>query len=361
MIFILLSTLIAIAPPTNIRAYDTPDDGGEAIMVEWELSQDDALLEGYEIYRSEDGVEYEKVGFIGKGRTTYEDETEDGIKYFYKIATLKEEERTYSEASAPVMSSAQWIDRNKINIIVALIIFGGFILYFTYHARKGKEFYIRKIAGLQAIDDAVGRATEMGRAILYCPGIGYIEEIATIASLNILAEVAKKCAQYDTKLINPHVEPIVYTVAREIVKEAYSKVGRPDAFDPDSVYFITDLQFAYAAAVDGIMVRERPATNFLVGWFRAESLILAETGASTGAIQIAGTDQVSQLPFFVTACDYTLIGEELYAASAYISKEPLLLGAIKGEDWGKLVITTVLIIASIIGLLTKLPILSLFK
>jgi hypothetical protein len=200
----------------------------------------------------------------------------------------------------------------------------------------------------------------MGKPILYCPGIGYIEDIATIASLNILGEVAKKCGEYDTKLINPHFDPIVYTVAREIVKESYTDVGRPDAFDPDSVYYVTDSQFAYAAAVDGIMIRELPATNFLVGWFRAESLILAETGASTGAIQIAGTDQVSQLPFFVTACDYTLIGEELYAASAYISREPLLLGAIKGEDWGKLIIGAILVVGSLVGLLTLFPVMQLF-
>ena len=87
----------------------------------------------------------------------------------------------------------------------------------------------------------------------------------------------------------------------------------------------------------------------------------SQTGASTGAIQIAGTDALAQLPFFITACDYTLIGEELYAASAYISKQPLLLGAIKGEDWGKLTIAVILIIASIIGLITKFPILSLFS
>ncbi|KPJ73838.1 hypothetical protein AMJ52_02985 [candidate division TA06 bacterium DG_78] len=259
------------------------------------------------------------------------------------------------------MSSPQWFDLPKLNILIACVIFGGLILYFVYHARKGKELYIRKIAGLQAIDDAVGRATEMGKPILYTTGTGLIGDIATIASLNILGEIAKKCARYDTQLINPHLDPIVYTVAREVVKESYTQVGRPDAFDPDSVYFITDLQFAYAAAVSGIMVREKPATNFLIGWFMAESLILAETGASTGAIQIAGTDRVPQLPFFITACDYTLIGEELYAASAYISKEPLLLGAIKGEDLGKLIIGAALIAGSIIGLLTKLPILNLFK
>jgi len=362
MAVILLIGLIGVAPPTHVRAYDTPDDGGGSIMVEWHLSQDDAILDGYEIYRSNDGDVYEKVGFIGRNRTRYEDSnTEDGENYFYKVVALKDTLKMYSQASQPVMSSPQWFDLPKLNILIACVIFGGLILYFVYHARKGKELYIRKIAGLQAIDDAVGRATEMGKPILYTTGTGLIGDIATIASLNILGEIAKKCARYDTQLINPHLDPIVYTVAREVVKESYTQVGRPDAFDPDSVYFITDLQFAYAAAVSGIMVREKPATNFLIGWFMAESLILAETGASTGAIQIAGTDRVPQLPFFITACDYTLIGEELYAASAYISKEPLLLGAIKGEDLGKLIIGAALIAGSIIGLLTKLPILNLFK
>ena len=165
-------------------------------------------------------------------------------------------------------------------------------------------------------------------------------------------EVAKKTAQYDTTLIVPNSNPVVYTVSREVVKEAHAQVGRPDTFKPDNVFYLTSEQFAYAAAVDGIMVRERPATIFMLGYFAAESLVLAETGATTGAIQIAGTDAIYQLPFFITACDYTLIGEELYAASAYLSRQPLLLGALVGQDYGKLVILIVLILASILFLLS---------
>jgi hypothetical protein len=43
----------------------------------------------------------------------------------------------------------------------------------------------------------------------------------------------------------------------------------------------------------------------------------------------------TQLPFFVAACDYTLIGEELFAASAYLSQDPKLLGSLRGQDFGK--------------------------
>jgi hypothetical protein len=360
MLIMILST--ALAPPGPVRAYDAPSDGGGVILIEWQLSPDDDAIEGYEIYRSENGIDFEKVGYMGRGRPGYEDQTEDGKKYHYRIAAVKDTTRAYSEISAAVTSFPQWLDLNKLNIIVAIFLLGGMILYFIYRARKGKEIFIRRIAGLNAVDEAVGRATEMGKPILFVHGIGYIEYIATIASLNLLGEVAKKTAQYNTRLINPHYDPIVYTVAREIIKESYTKVGRPDAFTPDDIYFVTDSQFAYAAAVDGIMIREKPATNFLIGTFYAESLIMAETGSSTGAIQIAGTDQLAQLPFFVTACDYTLIGEELYAASAYISKEPLLLGAIKGEDWGRLVIGGILIIGSLVGIFfTRFQVLELFR
>ena len=44
----------------------------------------------------------------------------------------------------------------------------------------------------------------------------------------------------------------------------------------------------------------------------------------------------SQIPFFVTACDYVLIGEEFYAASAYLSGSPEMIGSIKGQDYVKL-------------------------
>ena len=96
------------------------------------------------------------------------------------------------------------------------------------------------------------------------------------------------------------------------------------------------------------MIRERPAANFFMGYYYAESLLLAETGASTGAIQIAGTDSPNQLPFFITTCDYTLIGEELYAASAYLSREPLLLGSLKGQDLGKALMMLLILIQTII-------------
>jgi hypothetical protein len=168
--------------------------------------------------------------------------------------------------------------------------------------------------------------------------------------MNILSQVARKTADYETPLRVPCNDPIVLNVVREMVKAAYLDEGRPDAYSENDIFFVTESQFAYAAAVDGMMVREKPAAVFMQGTFYAESLILAETGNSVGAIQIAGSDSDSQLPFFITACDYTLIGEELYAASAYLSREPMLLGSLKGQDYGKLILFAGIIFGVILEL-----------
>lgn len=347
--------VIAVAPATSVKAVDTPNDAGNAITVSWVVSPDEArkMVEGYEILRSDaiDG-EFMSVGYVPYGFTSFNDQDvpENGKNFYYVIKTVGRENQSLSEVSNPASSDEQWFNTMRINALIGTIIFIIVVIFFINKAKSGQHLFIRRIAGLAAVEEAVGRATEMGRPILYVPGISSIADVATIAALNILGQVAKKTAEYDTPLLVPNKDPVVYIVAQEIVKEAYTELGRPDAYSPDSVFFLTDSQMGYAAGVDGIMAREKPATNFFLGMFYAESLILAETGAETGAIQIAGTDAVNQLPFFITACDYTLIGEELYAASAYLSREPMLLGTLKGQDWSKAVIVLLLIIGVILSL-----------
>ncbi len=136
---------------------------------------------------------------------------------------------------------------------------------------------------------------------------------------------------------------------QEVVEQAYIEVGKKDSYDPDTVQYVAGEQFAYTATVNGYMMRERPATNIYMGAFFAESLLLAETGNAAGSIQIAGTARPEQLPFFIAACDYTLMGEELYAASAYLSHEPVMLGGLKGQDFVKILLITCILIGVLLA------------
>ena len=233
----------------------------------------------------------------------------------------------------------------RVVMFLAINIMAGTLIYFIRLALRGEDFYLRSIPGLKAVEEAVGRSTEMGKPVLYVPGIMDMDQVETVAGVIILGHVSKMTARYETSLNVPVSRSIVMKAGREIVRESYTMEGRPDLFQDDMVHYLTDDQFAYAAGVNGIMVREKPAACLYMGKFYAESLILAETGNSIGAIQIAGTASQAQIPFFVTACDYTLIGEEFFAASAYLSQKPELLGGLKGQDMLKVFVTAVILLA----------------
>lgn len=323
-----------------VNVTDCDNDDGTSVIIKWEKKQADSEFDGtYSLYRIdvETGEERLVKGLIIDNVEYTDSDLERNHRYKYYIAAVNKDgmissSRVYSEEIKPVPN---WFKKDKIILFLMIIAYTTLILIFVQMVRNGREFFLRKISGLDALDEAVGRATEMGKPILYVPGLSSMADIATIASLNILGPVAKKVAEYESRIIVPNRDPIVMTVAKEVVKEAFTEAGRPDSYDDNDVFFLTDSQFGFAAAVNGIMVRERPATNLFLGMFWAESLILAETGNTTGAIQIAGTDAVTQLPFFITSCDYTIIGEELYAASAYLSGEPVLMGSIKAQDYLK--------------------------
>jgi hypothetical protein len=334
--------------PSDFMVADVPNDDGTALALTWTAPEMD-IATRLVISRSEspDG-EFALIDTIAalKGKTT--DEVPRGKEMYYRVIAIGPGGASTPAVFGPTAGQVQWFNSGRTSVATFTLAFFAMVLFFFWMARGGRKLYVRRIPGIDAIEEAVGRATEMGRPVLYVPGIQDIDDIQTMASLVILESVARMTAQYDTRIIVPTNYPVVMTLAQEMVKNGYLQAGRPDAYDADSVRYVTTEQFAYVAAVNGIMLRDRPAANIFMGPFFAESLILAETGYETGAIQVAGTANVHQLPFFVVACDYTLIGEELYAASAYLSKEPRLLSTLKGSDYMKVAIIIIVLVGSVL-------------
>lgn len=215
-------------------------------------------------------------------------------------------------------------------------------------AQRGRVPSVRRIAGIDAVDEAVGRAVEMGKPIICSHGIANLRAATTgpqtIAGLSVLSYVARRSAEVGARLIVPVRQPEVWPIAAEIVETAYKMAGKGDEYSSEDVMFLSNQQFGFSSNYMGMMMRERPGANIMIGAYWAESLQLAETGARVGAMQIAGTAQTSQIPFFLVTTDYCLIGEEIYVAGAYLTGEAPLLASLAGQDVGR-------IIAVILGVL----------
>ncbi len=275
------------------------------------------------------------------------DEVEPGQAYEYALIPARRGEHpdTYDAFGLGVTTGAQtaeagWFYPRRWFHLALIVVIAGALGAFAWRGRR-RPLFVRRLAGVDALEDAVGRSTEMGRPVLYVSGIGETQDIQTIASLLILGHVSAITADYDTDLRVANAYPLTMVIAEEIVRQGYARGGH--AHRPEDVLFISSEQFAFAAGVSGMILRERPATNIFFGKFYAESLMLAETGHLTGAVQIAGTAELTQLPFFISACDYTLIGEELFATSAYLTGAPDQLALLKAGDVMKVVIALVVV------------------
>jgi hypothetical protein len=361
----------AAGVPAEFAAIDRPNDAGQRLLLSWRKMPDERPEVSYAIWMSDapggpfqEQVRLRSIDFglksafpsaFGRSDSTRDSHAyevsrylcpsstepgktsrlpiQDGHDYFFKLVVLRGGVAAGETPVASAAAASNWFAFDRLNVFAAMLLVGATVLYFVRRAkRRPDSIFIRRIPGLEAIDEALGRAAEMGKPIYFCHGLGDVALVVTVASVNLLGKIAEQVAEYGADMKVTCFDYMVQQVSQEMVKDACIRVGKPEAYRSDSIFFVADQSFAYATAVEGMLLRERPATCFFFGQFMSEALLLAETGAITKAIQIAGTDNWTQIPFFITTCDYTLIGEEVYAASAYLSREPRLLGTVKGQD-----------------------------
>jgi hypothetical protein len=237
--------------------------------------------------------------------------------------------------------------------LLCLVVIMAATAYYIQQAQGGKVPKVRRIPGIDAIDEAIGRAVEMGRPVFCSHGIadlrGATSGPQTLAGLSVLNYVAKQTIKVGADLTVPVRMPEVWPIAADIVETEFKLAGRGDEFNPDKIVFLSSNQFSFSSNYMGMMMREKPGANIMVGAYWAESLQLAETGSRIGAMQITGTANTSQIPFFLVVSDYCLIGEEIFSAGAYLTNDGPLIASLAGQDVGR-------IIAVILGLLGALTV-----
>lgn len=237
-----------------------------------------------------------------------------------------------------IMDTATW------QVLVLLSVFSGFVLWKIWQARRGRTIYIRPIPGLKAIDEAVGRAAELGAPVLYHPGIASYNDPQTLASMGILNHVGRLAARLGVPVHITTGQPVMVPICEDVLKGIFEAEGKPELMQQCSVRFISPANDLTALGTAKLMIDENIASVFYFGAYDYTSLLYSEGGQLAGCMQIAGTADYYQIPFFIASCDYVVLVEELYASSAYLSREPTLLGSVIGQDYGKLVVLALLIL-----------------
>lgn len=235
--------------------------------------------------------------------------------------------------------------KGRLGILVFLLAFAVIALLWLKQARQGKRPKIRRIAALDAIDEATGRATEMGRPVHVTFGSGELNA-AVLAGMQILSAVAAACAKLGTKLFVSVCRSETFPMTQEILKTAYAQASKNEDYRPDNIRFYSEAQQAYTAGVLELCETENVAGNFMVGNMLAESITIAETCNRLGAVQLGGGAADAM---FLATCDYVFLGDELYAAAADISGNTDQLSFIAAEEVGKYFMLGLIVVGSILS------------
>ena len=137
--------------------------------------------------------------------------------------------------------------------------------------------------------------------------------------------------------------PTVMLFAQNSLRAAYKENNNTDVGASQNVRYVAPQPSAYAAGVMSMLNTDKPEATAMVGEFGDEYLLMGESAALRGVSQVAGASDPNTLPFVYVSADESLLGEEMYAAGAYLQKHPSHVGSLLAQDTMRWVVGLVIL------------------
>jgi hypothetical protein len=234
------------------------------------------------------------------------------------------------------------------DLLYVIIVVVAFLLI-LYSKNWGYQPSIRRLPSVDAFEEAIGRAAEMGRPAFYTTWMSDISNISRynpiMAGLSCLGYAARLCARYNVPLYTIYNFPEIEPLQDSILRQAYSAEGKTEAYDPTEQLIYTP-QWSNVIATINILQNKRVGASFYIGYSFYAQQVYPEMGIRVGAFQIGGTDRYGY--YLVMGCDYAMFGEEIYAAGALLSGDETMMRTVVASDWLKMITIAIMIIGIIL-------------
>jgi hypothetical protein len=232
-----------------------------------------------------------------------------------------------------------------MNLLALLIVVlsGALLFLFTRRLQSGQEVGLRPLKGYKALTSQVGRAVESGRQVHFSLGRGSLSSSfspASLAALAALENLAQDGCASDVPPLVTVGEGTLLPAAQDQLRGAYHQAGRSRDYANSMVEFVAPVSspIAYAAGVSYAIQSRNVGSNLLIGHFGSEIALMLEAAGRQNMDQIVGSDDPTALAIGAAMGDELLIGEELFAAGAYLKGEPSQIASLQVQDILRLVI-----------------------
>ena len=139
-------------------------------------------------------------------------------------------------------------------------------------------------------------------------------------------------------------------LSQDTLQSTYRSLATEQRYDPTNARMTGLTPMAYAVGAIPAIRDEHVSANILAGHFGAEVALLTEAGERSRSLTVAGSDSIPGQAVLYATSDEPLLGEELYAAGAYLGAGAAHTASIAMQD----IMRWVLVVAIVVGAVLKL-------
>ena len=216
-----------------------------------------------------------------------------------------------------------------ILILAALL-----LLAFTFMRRKTPAVF-RSIEAYERLNRVVGLAVENGKRLHISLGRGNLFTArggSALAGLAMLRRLAERTSVSDRPPIVTSGDASLAILSQDTLQSGYRAVSAEEQYRTTTGRVTGLTPFSYAAGTIPTMHDEDVSANVVIGDLGAESALIAEASDRENADLIAASDNLSAQSILYATSQDPLIGEELFAAGAYVGAGPAHEASLQVQD-----------------------------
>lgn len=233
--------------------------------------------------------------------------------------------------------------------LFALLIVGFLVLG---RRKSARPVLLRRIEAFDHLPATIGEAVESGRRLHLSLGsgvIGQADTAATLAGLTAATQVAAQAVVSDKPPIITSADGSAMLLAQDALKAVYRQQNAAERFDAGAARVAGLSPISFNAALAPLVSDEAVAGNVVVGAVGPEAVLVAEAGRRAGVPTLAGSDNLAAQAAFLAAAEDTLLGEDLFAAGAYLGQSSAHVASLRAQD----VLRVILIVVILLGVTAK--------
>jgi len=204
---------------------------------------------------------------------------------------------------------------------LGLLIIAAILLFLLTLWRRRSPATFRPIDAYDRLNREVGLAVENGTRLHISLGRGNLFTSrggSALAGLAILRRIAERTSVSDRPPIVTSGDAALTILSQDTSQAGYRAAGAEEQFRVTAGRMTGLSPFSYAAGTIPVTRDENVSANILMGDLGAESALAAEAADRQDASLIAASDNLSAQSIFYASAQDPLIGEELFAAGAYV-------------------------------------------